>query len=41
MTRRSPASAWNRMEFCENIARAPMYPYQLINLTGDLCSNLE
>ena len=38
---RTPVSAWNRMEFCEEIARAPTFPYQLINLTGDRCSDLD
>ena len=38
---RTPASAWNRMDFCEHIARAPRYPFQLINLTGDRCSDFD
>ena len=29
------------MDFCENIARAPRYPFQLINLTGDRCSDFD
>ena len=38
---RTPASAWNRMDFCEHVARAPRYPFQLINLTGDRCSDFD